>query len=86
MGFEPQGHAAEFHIERALVHPIEVVSDHVADRLPQPFGRRPVLAGADASEFLAQVSGSSQQEMTGAAGGVEDAEGEKGMLSECAGE
>jgi len=58
------------------------VGDHVADGLAEARRRGFVLAGADARQFLAQPAGGGQQEVAGAAGRVEDFDGEQGVLGE----
>ncbi len=80
VGFDPEGDATELDGEGVLVHAIDAVSDDVADGFADAFGGGLVLVGSDAGELLAQAACGSQQEMTGAAGGVNDADGEEGLL------
>ena len=82
VGFQPQGNPAQLDRERILVHAVDTVCHHIADRFPHPFRRRLLFAGADAGKFFAETSGSRKEEMTRPARRVTDADGKEGLFGE----
>jgi hypothetical protein len=82
MGFEPERHAAELHRQGVFVHAVDAVGDDVAGGFAHALGCGFVFAGSDSCQFLAEPAGGGEEEVAGAAGGVEDAEGEEGVLGE----
>jgi hypothetical protein len=82
MGFEPEGDAAQFDGEGVFVDAVDAVGDDVAGGFADPFRGGFVFAGADFGQFLAEPAGGGEEEVAGAAGGVEHSDAQKGVLSE----
>lgn len=80
VGFEPEGHFAEFDGERVEVHAVDAFADHVADGGAESDGGRLFLAGADDGEFGGDAAGGGEKDVAGTAGDVGDAEGEQRLF------